>query len=99
VKSTKAVESVAALARILNRHRGTCLRWTQRPDWPVRRSPPWSAAQARTIRLWAATLQEDRREELSACPEATDLLLQAYPELGDPDYLRRFLEGSNNEQA
>lgn len=51
----------AAFAKALDVHRGTMSKWTDRPDWPVRKSPPWSTADLAAVQKWRAdNLREDR---------------------------------------
>lgn len=49
--------SVAALAALIGRSERATFRHLSRPDWPVHRRAPWTAADVATIRQWLAGLK------------------------------------------
>src|SRR5206468_4286982 len=59
------------LARQLGVSAGTVTRYLARPDFPVKRKPPWSSADVGRIRHWRITLQEDRAIDDGASDDMT----------------------------
>lgn len=53
-------ETNEALALAVRRNPGTVSRWRRRPDWPVRRDPPWSGADVETVKRWAVEMRRNR---------------------------------------
>lgn len=67
--ATPAFDSLRQLAKAIPRAPSTLVRWMARTDFPIAKAPPWSAADADTLRAWATReLQENRNEETAVPP-------------------------------
>jgi hypothetical protein len=55
-KKSFAFGTAAQLAAEISRDPGTVSRWLKRPDWPVKRKPPWSHDDIAVIAAWAEGL-------------------------------------------
>lgn len=58
-----SIDSGRKLALELGVSQKTVREYLARPDWPVRKAPPWPAGDVERVRKWQATLQEDRAAE------------------------------------
>lgn len=60
------------LAEALGVAPATVAGYVKRPDWPVRRRAPWSAADVERIKAWQQQLQEDRSGKSATAAERGD---------------------------
>jgi hypothetical protein len=65
------INSGRQLAAALGIGESTVREYLKRPDFPVRRTPPWPAGDIAKIAAWRKELQEDRAEATKSDPSAT----------------------------
>lgn len=83
--ASPAAKTTRELAGLLGISQPVLVRATKKPDWPVRRAAPWSAADVAAIVSWRAQLQPDRSAPAreAAAPAASGAA--THPQAGSND--------------
>ena len=78
--------------KVLKVSKSTMSRYVHRPDWPVKRRPPWNRADLKAVQRWREGLQENRADDPVYDPELIEWLKREAPELLDDDFTRALID-------